>query len=288
MRLTSFVAQGRETYGLVVGQDALVDLGARVGERWSNLRRLIGSGELEAVGGEHGTAPADYRFDEVRFLPAIPRPTHILSSGGNFPAHIQEMVDAGMSKGAPPQPGFHVKTSGSLVGHLNPLVRPKASGQFDWENEFALVIGQGGRHIPRDRALDHVMGYSMLHDGSIRDVQLQQSVTAGKNFEASSSLGPWISTPDEVGDPNEIYLTTRLNGQVVQHEQVGSLVFPLDLLVSYVSGFINLQPGDVITTGTCGGVGFFRKPQLFMKAGDVVEFEADRIGVMRHEVIDEV
>jgi len=287
MRITSFVANGVNTYGLVTGEDGLIDLGARVGSRHHTLRELIASGELEAVEAEFASAPVDHRFADVQFLPPIPHPYHILSSGGNFPGHIKEMVDAGMSKGPPPFPGFHIKTAGSLVGHLNPLVKPKASDQFDWENEFAIVIGKAGRNIPRDKVFDHVLGYSCFHDGSIRDYQLEHSVSAGKNFHRSSSFGPWISTKDEVGDINELFITTRLNGEVVQHEQVGTCVFPVDLLISYFSEMIHLQPGDVLTTGTCGGVGFFRDPQLFMKAGDTLEIEVDRVGVMKHLVIDE-
>jgi 2-keto-4-pentenoate hydratase/2-oxohepta-3-ene-1,7-dioic acid hydratase in catechol pathway len=288
MKLSSFVAEGRGTYGLVVGDEGLIDLGARVGAQHRNLRKLIKSGELEAVAQRHGSGTADYRFSEVRFLPPIPRPFNILSSGGNFPGHIKEMVDAGMSKGPPPFPGFHIKTSNSLVGHMNPLVKPKASNEFDWENEFAIVIGAPCRNVSAADALKYVLGYSGFNDGSIRDYQLKHSVSAGKNFDRSSSFGPWIATADEVGDIAPLYITTRLNGAVVQHEQIGTLVFPIDQLISYFSTIIHLQPGDVITTGTCGGVGFFRKPQLFMKAGDKLEIEVDRVGVMKHDIIDEI
>ncbi len=286
MRLTSFVAENRETYGRVAGEDGLIDFGRRCGATYPTLRELIASGDLEAVAKAAGDK-LDYSFADVRFLPPIPHPFHILSSGGNFPGHVKEMVDAGMSKGPPPFPGFHIKTPGSLVGHMEPLVKPKASDQFDFENEFAVVIGKECRNAPRERAFDFVLGYSGFHDGSIRDYQLQHSVSAGKNFHRSSSFGPWITTKDEIEDISQLYITTRLNGEVVQHESVGTLYFPVDLLIAYFSSIIRLMPGDVITTGTAGGVGFFRKPQLFMKAGDTLEIEVDGVGVMKHRVIEE-
>jgi 2-keto-4-pentenoate hydratase/2-oxohepta-3-ene-1,7-dioic acid hydratase in catechol pathway len=287
MKLASFVADGHATYGLVAGAEGLIDLGARVGAQHRNLRRLVASGELESAVKRFGGAAQDYRFADVRFLPPIPRPYCILSSGGNFPGHIKEMVDAGMSKGPPAFPGFHIKTSSSLVGHMNPLVKPKASNEFDFENEFAIIIGAPCHHVSPQDALKYVLGYSGFNDGSIRDYQLTHSVSAGKNFDRSSSFGPWIATVDEVGDTAPLFITTRLNGEVVQHEQIGTLQFPIEQLISYFSSIVYLQPGDVVTTGTCGGVGYFRKPQLFMKAGDKLEIEVDRVGVMKHDIIDE-
>lgn len=288
MKLASFVAEGRGTYGLVLCNERLIDLGARVGSHHRNLRKLIKSGELDAVEKRYGHGAADYLFSEVRFLPPIPRPFNIVSSGGNFPGHIKEMIDSGLSKGVPQVPGFHIKTSGSLVGHLNPLVKPKSSTEFDYEVEFAIILGKPCRNVSPEDAMNYVLGYSGFNDGSVRDYQLKQSVSAGKNFDRSSSFGPWITTADEVGDVSEIFVTTRLNGEIVQREQIGTLQFPIHQLISYYSSIIHLQPGDVVTTGTCGGVGFFRKPQLFMKAGDRLELEIDRIGLMQHDIVDEI
>jgi 2-keto-4-pentenoate hydratase/2-oxohepta-3-ene-1,7-dioic acid hydratase in catechol pathway len=287
MRLASFTAGGRDTFGLVVGDDGLTDLGRRTGGRYGDLRGLVASGELEAAAAEHGDQTIDYRFDDVRFLPPIPQPQHILLSGGNFPGHLKEMTEGGFIQGRPPWPGFHIKSSGSLVGHREPLVKPAISDQLDFENEFAAVIGKAGRRIPQERALEHVLGYACVNDGSVRDYQLERTPFIGKNFHRSSSFGPWIATRDETGDIRDIWVTTRLNGEVVQHEAVGTLIFPMEQLISYLSEFFHLQPGDVISAGSAGGVGFFRKPQLFMKAGDRVEFEVDRVGVMEHKVIDE-
>lgn len=287
MKLASFVANGRSGYGIVSGQDGLIDLSARVGSEFRNLRALVAGGTLRSVAERFEGRAADYSFSDVRFLPPIPRPYSILSSGGNFPGHIKEMVDAGMSKGPPAFPGFHIKTSSSLVGHLNPLVKPKASNELDWENEFAVVISATCRNVSPDDAMKYVLGYSGFNDGSVRDYQLTHSVSAGKNFDRSSSFGPWIATADEVGDVAPLYITTRLNGEVVQHEQIGTLLFSINQLISYFSSIVCLQPGDVVTTGTCGGVGYFRKPQRFMKAGDKLEIEVDRVGVMMHDVVDE-
>jgi 2-keto-4-pentenoate hydratase/2-oxohepta-3-ene-1,7-dioic acid hydratase in catechol pathway len=286
LRLASFVAGGRPSYGIVVGDDGLIDLGRRLGEL-EDLRHFIASGRAHDLAGQFADDPPDYRFTDVHFLPTIPRPGKIVSGGGNFPGHIAEIDRAGLRKGPPAQPVFHIKCADSLVGHLEPLVKPATSDCFDWENEFAVVIGKPGRHVARGDAFDYVFGYCILHDGSVRDFQFGHSPAAGKSFHRSSSLGPWIMTADEIGDISTLRVTTRVNGAVMQDECVGDLNFPIDLLISYFSSIMLLQPGDVITTGSAGGVGHFRDPPIYLTPGDMVEFEVDRLGVMRHQVIDE-
>jgi len=261
-------------------------LGSSLAEQ-RDLRQLIASGQAEALARPFAHNRPDYRFAEVQFLPAIPHPGKIISGGGNFPGHIAEIDRAGLRKGPPARPVFHIKCADSLVGHLEPLMKPAASNCFDWENEFAVVIGRPGRHIARENAFDHVFGYCILHDGSVRDFQFGHSPAAGKSFHRSSSLGPWIMTADEIGDISTLRVKTRVNGVVMQDECVGDLNFPIDLLISYFSSIMLLQPGDVITTGSAGGVGHFRDPPIYLTPGDRAEFEVDRLGTMKHRVIDE-
>ena len=174
------------------------------------------------------------------------------------------------------------------MGHRQPIIRPRASERFDYEGELALVIGKRARHVQREQAYDYVAGYSCFNDGSIRDYQRHtQQWTPGKNFHHSGSFGPWLVTADEQPDPGKLRLTTRLNGNVVQSESVNELCFDIPALIEYVSTWTQLEPGDVIVTGTPGGVGAGRTPPLWMKAGDKVEIDITGIGVLENPVVDE-
>jgi 2-keto-4-pentenoate hydratase/2-oxohepta-3-ene-1,7-dioic acid hydratase in catechol pathway len=286
MKLASFEAQGAPSFGLVRG-DALVDLGARLRGRHHGLRALIASGELDQVAAEHGDAPADWRLDEVSLLPPITDPINLISTGANFPGHIAEMMKAGMSKGPPKIPGFHIRTMSGLVGHGQAIVRPASSTQLDYECELAVIIATPGRHIAAEQAMTHVLGYACFNDGSVRDYQLGHSVAAGKNFDRSGSFGPWITTADEVGDIAARHISTRVNGELMQHERIGDLTFGVAELIAYMSGIFHLRPGDVITTGTAGGVGIFRDPPFYMKAGDRLEIEVDGVGILANHIVDE-
>ena len=181
-----------------------------------------------------------------------------------------------------------VRFADSLVGHLEPIVRPPESVQLDYEGELAVVIGRRARRVPRERALEHVAGYSCFNDGSVRDFQRHgPQWTPGKNFRASGAFGPWLVTADEQDDPTRFRLTTRLNGDVMQSESVAELCFDVPALIEYCSTFTQLEPGDVIVTGTPGGVGAGRRPPIWMKDGDVVEVEIDGIGTLHNPVVDE-
>jgi 2-keto-4-pentenoate hydratase/2-oxohepta-3-ene-1,7-dioic acid hydratase in catechol pathway len=167
-------------------------------------------------------------------------------------------------------------------------VRPRASTKFDYEGELAVVIGRTARHVSRDRALEYVAGYTCFNDGSLRDWQGHSTqFTPGKNFEGSGAMGPWLVTSDELPDPAALHLTTRVNGDTVQSAPLSDLLFDVPALIEYISTFARLEPGDVIATGTPGGVGAYRTPPLWLRPGDVVEVEIDRIGVLRNSVIDE-
>jgi len=201
--------------------------------------------------------------------------------GLNYKAHAAEGNNP-----VPEHPSLFMRLTNTLVAHGQPMIRPKASTSFDFEGELAVVIGSLGRHIPELEALSHVAGYTCFVDGSVRDYQ-KHSVSAGKNFLGTGPLGPWMTTADEIPDPTRLTLVTRLNGQEMQRSGTDMLIYSIPTLIAYVSAITPLVPGDIIATGTPAGVGHRRKPQLWMKAGDVLEVEISQIGTLRVPVVDE-
>ncbi|HJU20665.1 MAG TPA: fumarylacetoacetate hydrolase family protein [Stellaceae bacterium] len=281
MKLVSFTAAGRTSYGAVVG-DGIVDLGRRLGGRTPTLRAVIAGGALAGIAAEIAGAAPDAALSQVTLLPPLPDPDKIICAGRNYRAHAAE------AGGAPPEnPQVFLRLVNTLVGHDTAMVRPVISDQFDYEGELALVIGRPGRHIARADALGHVFGYACFNDGSIRDIQFKHSIAAGKNFHRTGGFGPWIVTADEIPDPTRLALKTRLNGREVQHTGIDDLIFDIPTLISYCSEWTPLLPGDVIATGTPEGVGFARKPPLWMKPGDVVEVEISAIGTLRNPIVAE-
>ena len=226
-------------------------------------------------------ASPDRRLDDIIFLPVIPRPGKILCAGLNYRSHVAEM-----GRELPKQPSMFARFADTLVGHGGAMIRPTVSDHFDFEGELALVIGKGGRHITPESALDHITGYTCFVDGSVRDYQ-KFSVTSGKNFPSTGPLGPWMVTTDEIDDPGRPTLTTRLNGQDVQHSTTDLLIYSIPQIIAFCSDFTALSPGDVIATGTPEGVGHSRKPPLWMKPGDRLEVEIDGIGVLRVDIAAE-
>jgi 2-keto-4-pentenoate hydratase/2-oxohepta-3-ene-1,7-dioic acid hydratase in catechol pathway len=225
---------------------------------------------------------ADYGLGDVALAIPIVAPQKIICIGRNYRDHVLEGAGE-----IPKQPSVFVRTLDSFVPPEQALVCPRISGDFDYEGELALVIGKAGRHIPAASALEHIAGYTCLNDGSIRDFQFKHSLTVGKNFHGSGSIGPWMTTSDEIPDPTSLTLRTRLNGQEVQHSTTDHLIFDIPFLIQYLSAAMELLPGDIIATGTPEGVGFARKPPLWMKAGDVVEVEISGIGILRNRVVAE-
>lgn len=282
MRLMSFRRQHHESFG-VVASAGVIDAGARL-KNYASLRDVIADDamdKLRNLSQEHG---ADYTFDDVRFLPVIPRPDKVICVGINYRPHVEET-----GRELPEYPVLFTRFAGSQVGHGEPIIVPSTSHRLDYEGELAVIIGRGGRHIPERGALRHVAGYAAFNDGSVRDYQGHSSqFTPGKNFHASGAFGPWMTTADEVGDPSTLSLETRLNGERMQHANVSDLIFDVPKLIAYISSFAQLSPGDVIVTGTPGGVGFVRKPPVYLKAGDVVEVDIGGVGVLRNPVADEV
>lgn len=280
MRLASYTYRGIASYGAVVG-DGICDLGSRLGARFPDLRSLLaGDGLAEAA---RVATKGDVSLADIGWLPVIPNPDKILCVGLNYRAHIEEV-----GRRIEPHPAIFVRLAASQTGHRGPIVRPRASTQLDYEGELAVVIGRGGRHIPASRALDHVAGYSIYNDGSVRDWQRHtHQYTPGKNFVSTGGFGPWLVTADKIPDAARLELSTRLNGTRVQHSSVSDLLFGIEDIVSYLSAFTGLTAGDVVVTGTPSGVGAARKPPLWMKAGDVVEVEISGIGTLVNHVVDE-
>ncbi|MDD1525992.1 5-carboxymethyl-2-hydroxymuconate isomerase [Bradyrhizobium sp. WBOS7] len=281
MKLLSFIADGRTSFG-AVKDNGVVDLGARM-TGCTTLRQLLETGGVaEAAKLVASTAP-DHPLDRITFLPVIPDPGKIICVGLNYRDHVVETGRTVTEK-----PALFARFACSQVGHLRPIVKPKVSDDFDYEGELALVIGKQGRHIPADRALGHVAGYSCYNEGSVRDWQRHTSqFLSGKTFADSGSFGPWLVTADEIPDPSKLSLQTRLNGTVVQDTTTDLLITAIPELIAYISTICPLDPGDVIVTGTPGGVGARRTPPLWMRPGDIVEVEISGIGILRNTVIAE-
>ena len=282
MRLLSFSVEGRETFG-ILKNDSVIDAGKRLQSDFHSLRDVLSAGAVNLLRGMTEIEP-DFELSEIEFLPVIPDPAaKFLCVGVNYMPHIREM-----GRERPDFPVIFTRFADSLVGHAAAMIRPNASEQFDFEGELAVIIGRRARHVSRDNALDYVAGYSCFNDGSIRDFQKRAlQWTPGKNFHHSGSFGPWLVTADECPDPSKLHLETRLNGKVVQSESVAELCFDIPALIEHCSIWTQLEPGDVIVTGTPGGVGAGRTPPLWMRAGDHVEVEISGIGKLENPIVDE-
>ncbi len=279
MKLASYTRNGIPSYGAVVG-DKIFEVPASIKASFPDLKSLLGSGQvLDALTADGGNV---HSIDEVVFLPVIPNhDAKVIALGWSYASHQAETAHP---KDEFPQ--LFLKHTQSMVGHLQPAIKPHLSNAYDFEGEFVVVIGKEGRAIPEHSAMEHVAGYTILMDGSIRDFQ-KQSVFAGKNFDNTSPYGPWIVTKDEIPDPHDLRLTTRINGTVMQDESTAMLAWKIPYLVSYCSSITTLKPGDAISTGTPGGVGSKRNPQVFLRAGDVIEVEITRIGCLKNTVVAE-
>ncbi len=277
MKLLSFMANGRETWGAVVG-DGVVDLG-RLMPQYATLTDYIASGAYLNAAQDVAGKPADAKLADIVYLPVIPRPEKIVCAVRNYMDHHKEVLAAGMQRELSEQPPIFLRVWRSQVAHNQPIVRPKVSESLDWEGELAVIIGKEGRNIPADKAFDHVAGYACYNDGSVREWQFHaKQIASGKNFESTGGFGPWMVTADEIKPNEELKIEVRLNGQTVQSSHTGHMIFPIATLISYASAIFTLMPGDVIVTGTPAGVGWSRKPPLFMKPGDVCEVEIEKVG----------
>ena len=275
MKLVSLAVNGRHSVG-VVDDEAVADVGAVLGGDLKSLLATDGlAGARDAV-----SQAARIPLADAVLLPVIPNPGKIFCVGHNYETHRQE---TGRDKTE--HPSIFVRFADSQIGHGAPLLLPAVSTMFDYEGELAVVIGKGGRAIPAERALEHVAGYSCYNDASVRDWQWHtRQFTPGKNFPGTGAFGPWLVTADEIPDPSLLSVTTRVNGQVMQSQPTADMIFPIPTIIAYLSQFTTLSTGDVIVTGTPGGVGAKRQPPVWLQVGDLVEVDIPQVGLLTNPV----
>lgn len=280
MKLSTVALEGRTTWGIVEGE-TFFDVGAVLADTYVDLKSAVRAG-LAGVGQAKASAKS-CGISQLQWLPVIPNPDKILCVGLNYEMHRQET-----GRSIVENPTIFARFANSQTGHLAPIIRPSVSSDLDYEGELAVVIGKPGRYISREDALSHVAGYAIYNDGSIRDFQRHtHQFTPGKNFPDTGAFGPWMMTPDELGDLAPLRIQTRLNGEVVQEAKFGQMIFDIARQIEYCSSFTRLEAGDVIATGTPGGVGAKRNPPLWMKPGDIVEVEIDKLGILRNPIVQE-
>ncbi len=284
-RFVTFSIGGPSRYGAVMGA-GLVDLSGRFASEFPSLREAIAAGALPRLADYAAGRAADYALGDVALQPPVPAPEKIVCVGVNYPARNEEYKDG---EAAPAYPSLFMRTARSFVGHGAPLVRPRASQKLDYEGEVTLVIGKAGRHIAGRDALDHVAAVTLCNEGTVRDWvrHAKFNVTQGKNFDGSGSLGPWLVPFTDEAQIADIRLVSRVNGDIRQDDRTGRMIFGFRTLISYISTFTTLVAGDIIVTGTPTGAGARLDPPRFLAPGDVIEIEADGIGVLRNGVVDE-
>ena len=283
MKLSSYEYQGKATFGLVQG-DGIVDLGAALQGKYADLKAVIAANAFEECAAAAQGRPADVALADVRLLPVSPNPDKIVCIGLNYHAHVEETGRTVTEK-----PTLFLRMPESQVGAEQDILRPAESHRLDYEGEIAVIIGKGGRRIQAEDAWGHIAGYSCYNEGSVRDWQVATSQwTPGKNFYRTGAFGPWMVTADEIAPNQNMTLVTRLNGQEMQRATTDMMIHSIPAQIAFISTFIPLLPGDVLVTGTPGGVGNKRDPQVFMKPGDVVEIDIDAVGVLRNTIADDV
>ena len=284
-RLATFSVDGSIKYGAVVA-GGMVDVSAHFGNKYPTLREAIAAGALPKLAEVAARRSPDYSLDTITWQPPIPAPEKIICIGVNYPDRNAEYKDG---QDAPKYPSMFMRTPRSFVGHLTPLVRPRASMQLDYEGELVLIIGKAGRHISERAALEHIAAVTLCNEGTICDWvrHAKFNVTQGKNFDSTGSLGPWLVPYTSEAQIADIRLATRVNGETRQDDRTSRLIFGLRYMINYISTFTTLVPGDVVVTGTPTGAGARFEPPRYLEPGDVVEVEADDIGVLRNGVIDE-
>jgi len=280
MKLTSYKTAQGESYGVVTAK-GIVDLKRYLGNQYPDLKALIAGNALsQAV--QYAGAEADYQASDVTWLPVIPNPDKIVCVGLNYQEHVAET-----GRDNTEQPAIFLRLPESQVGHKQPIVRPRESKNLDFEAEIAVIIRSAGRRISQKDAWSHIAGYSCYNDGSVRDWQRHTiQWTAGKNFARTGGFGPWMVTADEIPPGTTMTLSCRLNGERMQHASTEQMIFKIPKIIEYVSTWTTLVPGDVLVTGTPGGVGARRNPPIWMKPGDKVEIEIDKVGVLENSIAD--
>jgi 2-keto-4-pentenoate hydratase/2-oxohepta-3-ene-1,7-dioic acid hydratase in catechol pathway len=285
MKLLSFELAGRQRFGAVAG-DGVIDLTDRLGAEVGTLRAMLEANLLGRAAELVAKAKADLALAEVKFLTPVPFPEKILCVGVNYGNRNAEYKDG---SDLPKWPSLFARFPGSFVGHRRDLIRPPESPQLDYEGEIAIIVGKAGRRIAEKDAERHIAGLTCLNEGTIRDWTRHGkfNVTQGKNFDQSGAIGPWMVTADEFARYDDLRVTTRVNGELRQNDTTANLMFPFRYLLSYISIWTTLKPGDVISTGTPIGAGVRFDPPRFLKPGDTVEVEVSGIGTLSNTVADE-
>jgi 2-keto-4-pentenoate hydratase/2-oxohepta-3-ene-1,7-dioic acid hydratase in catechol pathway len=280
MKFSMFEQAGKKAIGAWIGTELHGLFAGMPGYPGSLDDLLSGGMNLQEVGDALLKAPV---IDQVaiRFLPPIVRPSKILCVGLNYHAHSKET-----GLGEPDYPTMFARFPSTLVGHGQPIIRPAISDQLDYEAELVAVISRRCRNVPKAEALGYVAGYSLFNDASLRDFQMRTTQwTMGKNFDATGGFGPWLATPDELPPGGDgLRIMTMLNGQTMQDGNTADMVFKVADLIAFMSAVMTLEPGDLLVTGTPSGVGYSRKPPIFMKPGDVCEIEIEKLGKLRNPV----
>ena len=283
MKLLSYRAGGVESYGAVVG-DGVVDLGRRMGADFPTLKSVLAAGQVARLVELAEGADVDVPLDEIEFLAPIPQPDKIMCAGRNYRAY-HEVVESG---DAPAYPSIFSRMISSFAAHGQAIVQPKIADSLDYECELVAVIGSRGRHVEAAEALSHVAGYTIMNEGTVREWgKMGTQNFPAKNFHRAGSLGPWLVTADEIPDPSRQHITTRRNGTVVQDGGTDMMIFDLPYLISHISKFTWLEPGDMIATGSPGGSVIESEDKNWLKPGDQMEFEVSGIGVLKNTVAAE-
>jgi 2-keto-4-pentenoate hydratase/2-oxohepta-3-ene-1,7-dioic acid hydratase in catechol pathway len=284
MRLASYIARGRTSFGAVLG-DGVVDFRVRFGSRFASLVDLMRADALDEARAVLAGVRPDFKLSEIELLPPLLTPEKILCIGINYANRNADFNDPDVPK----YPSMFYRHPGSFVGAGQPLVRPKVSEQLDYEGEIAMVIGREGRHVPKGRARDYILGYTLCNEGTVRDWLRHGkfNVTQGKNFDKSGSLGPFIVTADEIDPAKPMHLTVKLNGEVTQEDDTSSMIFSFTDLIAYITTFMTLKPADIVVAGTPVKKAPRPDPPRWLKAGDVVEVSCPELGTLRNTVVDE-
>ena len=282
MKFVSYTRCGYSGFGLVV-DGGIIELAGRLDADVTTLRQAIAADLLAQADAYAKGRGAELGWSDLTVLPVIPDPAKILCIGLNYQKHKQETGRPDVDN-----PTIFTSFADTQIGHGQPLVKPNVTERFDYEGEMAVIIGRAGRNIAEVDALDHIAGYACYNEGSVRNWQRHTSqFTPGKNFPGTGAFGPYLVTPQEVGDYRALPIQTRLNGRVMQEATLADLIFPVEQLIAYVSQFTPLAPGDVIVSGTPGGVGDKRDPPVYMVPGDTVEVEIGALGILRNPVVAE-
>ena len=286
MRFASFTVSGTPYYGAVT-DNGIIDLSSRLGHKYPTLQAAVEAGALAELAVEAGKATPDFALADIKFNIPVLTPEKLICVGVNFPDRNEEYKDG---QEAPKNMSLFIRFPRSFVGHGEALIRPPESPQLDYEGEIVIVIGKGGRRIPENDALSHIAALTLCNEGTIRDWvrHAKFNVTQGKNFDNTGSIGPWLVPYTDESQLADIRLTTKVNGELRQDDRTSRMMFSFRKIINYISTFTTLVPGDVIVCGTPTGAGARFDPPIWLKPGDVVEVEAEGIGILRNTIADEV